>query len=65
MLDIKFIRDNKDLVKENCKNRHVNVDIDLLLKSDIERRGALKKTEDLRALRKSKFVFAAGCVDFA
>ncbi len=54
MLDIKFIRDNKDLVKENCKNRHVNVDIDLLLKLDGERRGALKEVEDLRALRKSK-----------
>ena len=54
MLDIKFIRDNKDLVKENCKNRHVNVDIDLLLKTDGERRSALKEADDLRALRKSK-----------
>lgn len=54
MLDIKFIRDNKDLVKKNCKNRHVNIDIDLLLKLDEERRKLLKETEDLRALRKSK-----------
>ena len=54
MLDIKFIRDNKELVKENCKNRNVNLDIELLLKLDSERREALKKVEDLRALRNSK-----------
>ncbi len=54
MLDIKFIRDNTDLIKENCKNRHVNIDIDLLLKLDMERRDALKETENLRALRNSK-----------
>ena len=54
MLDIKFIRDNKDLVKDNCKNRHVSVDIELLLKLDIERREVLKETEDLRASRKSQ-----------
>lgn len=54
MLDIKFIRDNKELVKENCQNRQVNVDIDLLLNLDIQRRETLKETEDLRAMRKSK-----------
>ena len=54
MLDIKFIRDNKDLVKENCKNRRVNLDIDLLLQLDGERREALKEIENLRALRNSK-----------
>ncbi len=54
MLDIKFIRDNQELVKENCKNRHVNVDVDLLLKLDSERRDGLKEIENLRALRNSK-----------
>lgn len=54
MLDIKFIRDNKELIKENCKNRHVNVDVDLLLNLDSERRDALKEVENLRALRNSK-----------
>ncbi len=54
MLDIKFIRDNKDLVKENCQNRHVNVDIDLLLELDNQRREALKEVEGLRASRNSK-----------
>ncbi len=54
MLDIKFIRDNKDLVKANCKNRNVNIDIDMLLNLDSERRESIKETDDLRALRKSK-----------
>lgn len=54
MLDIKFIRENKELVKENCKNRHVTLDVDLLLKLDEERRGTQKEVEELRARRKSK-----------
>jgi seryl-tRNA synthetase len=54
MLDIKFIRDNKELIKDNCKNRNVSIDIDLLLDLDNERRVGLKKVEDLRALRNSK-----------
>ena len=54
MLDIKFIRDNKELVKENCKNRNVNIDIDLLLNLDNERRAGLKEVETLRALRNNK-----------
>lgn len=53
MLDIKFIRENINLVKENCKNRNVNIDIDSLLKKDEERRELLKEIEDLRAMRKS------------
>lgn len=51
MLDIKFIRDNKDLIKDNCQKRKVKVDIDRLLVVDEERRDVLKKIEDLRALR--------------
>ncbi len=54
MLDIKFIRDNSNLVLENCKNRHVAIDIDRLLKLDAERRGSIKEIDDFRALRKSK-----------
>lgn len=53
MLDIKFIRENEKLVKENTKNRLVDVDIDRLLKVDGERREIMKKIEELRAKRKS------------
>jgi seryl-tRNA synthetase len=51
MLDIKFIRENAEQVKENCKNRLVNVDIDRLLSVDLERRSLETKLEELRAER--------------
>jgi len=51
MLDIKFIRENVELVKQNCVNRHVKIDIDALLTADEERRNILKQIEELRAER--------------
>lgn len=53
MIDIKFIRENVELIKQNCANRHVKVDIDALLRADEERRNILKQIEDLRATRNS------------
>ena len=54
MIDIKFIRENPDLIKTNCENRNVKVDIDKLLAADEQRRDILKKIDDLRALRNQK-----------
>lgn len=54
MLDIKFIRDNAALVKENCQNRQIKVDIDRLLELDGGRKEKLQEVEDLRALRNKK-----------
>lgn len=54
MLDIKFIRDNIDLIKKNCQNRRVDTDIDLLIKLDEAKRRALKEIEEKRAWRKQK-----------
>ncbi|MFA5127580.1 MAG: serine--tRNA ligase [Patescibacteria group bacterium] len=54
MLDIKFIRENVELVKTNCKNRNVKIDIDKLLELDEERRANLVKIENLRAERNQK-----------
>ncbi|KKQ28107.1 MAG: Serine-tRNA ligase [Candidatus Magasanikbacteria bacterium GW2011_GWC2_37_14] len=51
MLDIKFIRENVELIKTNCANRHVKVDIEKLVEFDDKRRGMLKRIEDLRASR--------------
>jgi seryl-tRNA synthetase len=51
MLDLKFIRDNKDVVKEAIKNRGYKLDIDELIKLDEEHRRILTELEDLRALR--------------
>lgn len=53
MLDIKFIRDNIDLVKKNTANRAVKVDIDALLKLDDSRRKLIHEIDELRANRKS------------
>lgn len=54
MLDIKFIRENTELVKKNCANRFVKVDLDELLKIDEEKRSIQKEIESLRAQRKSQ-----------
>lgn len=51
MLDIKFIRENPDLIKRNCKNRLVNVDIDKLLKLDEKKRKLETEIGELRARR--------------
>jgi len=51
MLDLKFIRDNKDIVKEAIKNRGYKLDIDEFLKLDEEHRKILVEVEDLRARR--------------
>jgi len=52
MLDIKYIRENVEEVKENCKNRNVDINIDRLLELDTERRGFLQQIEALRSERK-------------
>ena len=49
MLDIKYIRENAALVKENVKNRLANADIDALLALDTELRTLLGEVENLRA----------------
>lgn len=49
MLDIKFIRENKDIVKAGAKKKRVEMDIDQLLVLDGERLDLLKLVEDLRA----------------
>ncbi|MDP1833726.1 MAG: serine--tRNA ligase [Candidatus Moranbacteria bacterium] len=51
MLDIKFIRENQDKVRENCKNRLVDIDIDRLLGLDEEKRKLQTLTDELRAKR--------------
>jgi len=51
MLDIKFIIENQELVKQNCINRLSKVDVDLLLSKYEERLSVLKKLESLQAER--------------
>jgi len=49
MLDIKFIRENSELIKEGCQKKQVKVDIDRLLEVDEKRRETLRALEDIRA----------------
>jgi seryl-tRNA synthetase len=48
MLDIKFIRENKDIIKEGAKKKHIEVDIDALLGVDEKRLELLSRVEFLR-----------------
>lgn len=49
MLDIKFIRENKDLVKNAAIKKHVDFDVEELLVVDEKRKELLSLVEDMRA----------------
>ncbi|MEK7065934.1 MAG: serine--tRNA ligase [Patescibacteria group bacterium] len=49
MLDIKFIRENKDIVAAGAKKKHIEIDLDALIKTDDKRRALLGEVEDMRA----------------
>lgn len=49
MLDIKFIRENTEVVKEGARKKHVAVDINRLLEVDKERRELGQVVEEKRA----------------
>ena len=45
MLDIKFIRENKDIIKEGARKKHIDFDVDKLLLMDDRRLELLKEVE--------------------
>lgn len=49
MLDLKYIRENLDLVRKAAKIKRIKVDLDKLIELDDERRELLKKVESIRA----------------
>jgi seryl-tRNA synthetase len=49
MLDIKFIRENKDVVIAGAKKKHIEVDIEQLLKLDDTRKELQARVEEKRA----------------
>ncbi|TXD37566.1 serine--tRNA ligase [Lujinxingia vulgaris] len=51
MLDIKFIRENVETVKEAARNKRFDVDIDRLLELDERRRDLMSSSEKIRARR--------------
>ena len=53
MLDLKFIRENPDVVRQAVANRHDTAPIDEILKLDAERRQNISELEELRRARKA------------
>jgi seryl-tRNA synthetase len=49
MLDIKFIRENKEIVQAGAKKKRVEINIDKLIALDDQRLKELKEVEDLRS----------------
>jgi len=49
VLDINFIRENPQKVKEACKNKNVNVDVDRVLMLDKSKRELMTQMETLKA----------------
>ncbi len=49
MLDIKFIRENADLIAAGAKKKHLHVDVKKLLAIDDKRRNVLTEVENMRA----------------
>lgn len=49
MLDIKFIREQSDLIRTAAKKKHLHFNVDDLIASDTKRLELLKVVEDLRA----------------
>lgn len=52
MLDIKFIRENKELVERAAKKKHVEFDVDKLIEVDDKRKTLLGRVEEKRAEQK-------------
>ena len=56
MLDMKFIRENPEIVKENCRKKFQDFKVDMvdeLIKLDVEYRDSKTKADNLRAQRNS------------
>lgn len=51
MLDIKFVRENIELVKTALKNRNYDIDLDELFEIDLDRRKIVKEVEELKNQR--------------
>jgi seryl-tRNA synthetase len=49
MLDIKFIRENKDLIREGARKKHLKFDVEALLKVDDSRKELLSSIEKKRS----------------
>lgn len=51
MIDIKLVRENPELVKQNCINKNDSSDIDGLVALDVRRRVIIQEVEELKSKR--------------
>ncbi len=51
MLDIKFIRENKEKIAEAARNKNIKLDVNLLLSVDDKRRALIQQIDELRSRR--------------
>ncbi|MFQ5514872.1 MAG: serine--tRNA ligase [Myxococcota bacterium] len=51
MLDLRFIRENVDTVRKNCRNRGLTLDLDRLIELDERRRSLIAEQQSLREQR--------------
>lgn len=49
MLDIKFIRENSDIIRNAIRKKHINFDLEAFLNLDLDRKSLLSQVEELRA----------------
>lgn len=61
MLDIKFIKDHPQLVKDAARKKHLSVDVDLLLSLDDQRLALLRSIETLRSEQNNHSALIASC----
>ncbi|OGN08902.1 MAG: serine--tRNA ligase [Candidatus Yanofskybacteria bacterium RIFCSPHIGHO2_02_FULL_41_11] len=54
MLDIKFIRQNPEVVRKAVQNKNINLDLDKLLAVDARRRELIESSESLKAEQNKK-----------
>src|SRR3989338_95258 len=52
MLDIKFIKENKDLIREAARKKHIKFDVERLLAVDEKRRSLIQEVDGLRKQHK-------------
>ena len=61
MLDLRFIRENADLVRENCRARRIDVDVDRLVELAQTRTSLTTELQDITGT----FVFGSLVLLFA
>lgn len=63
MLDIKFIRENRDLVKAAARKKHIDVDVDKLVSIDNDRLALLREIEEMRTQQNTQSKIIEGLAD--